>query len=158
LRISCSFVIAATVAIAALAAACQREPLPEGPPQAVRLEAAPAEGDVATLVKARAQAVSQAGGHLLVYVGATWCGPCREFHEAAARGELDRRFPGLVLLEFDADRDHDRLIAAGYGSRLVPLFARPGDDGRSSGQYTEGVRKGAVAVDDLEPRLRDLLR
>jgi hypothetical protein len=123
----------------------------------VRVEPAPAEGEVAPLVRARRDAVTHAGGKLLVYVGATWCAPCRAFHEAATRGDLDPLLPGLVLLEFDLDRDRDRLLAAGYGSRLVPLFARPDDEGRSSGVYTEGVRTGSDAVQDLLPRLRDLL-
>jgi hypothetical protein len=122
----------------------------------VRLEAA-APGDVAPLVRARAEAVARGGGHLLVYVGATWCEPCREFHEAALQGRLDPVFPGLVLYEFDADADHERLAAAGYSSRLVPLFVRPGPDGQSSGESTEGVLRGHNAVDDLTPRLRNLL-
>ncbi len=147
----------AALALAAVAAlACTARPVPA--PARVRLEPAPAEGDVAPLVRVRAEAVTRAGGHLLVYVGATWCEPCREFHAAAERGELDSLFPGLVLLEFDADRDSERLVAAGYGSRLVPLFARPAADGSGSGQHTEGVLKGHSVVEYLTPRLRELLR
>jgi hypothetical protein len=135
---------------------CSRTELPKAPPK-LTLVPAPA-GDVPTVVSVQAKAVAAQGGQLLVYVGATWCEPCQEFHKAAAAGTLDRVFPGLVLLEFDADEDADRLAAAGYRSRLVPLFVRPAADGTSSGQQTEGVRKGSDAVADLTPRLRGLLR
>jgi hypothetical protein len=152
---------ALTLAFLTILAACssdRRMPATAASTAPVRVEAAPADGEVAPLVRARREAVVQAGGKLLVYVGATWCEPCRAFHAAATRGDLDKTFPGLVLLEFDLDRDRDRLLAAGYTSRLVPLFARPDDEGRSSGVSTEGVRTGSDAVADLLPRLAELLR
>jgi thiol-disulfide isomerase/thioredoxin len=127
---------------------------PTGP---VVLEAAPADGEVAALVKARAAVARAAGRVLLVYVGASWCEPCHVFRDAAARGELDASFPGLTLLEFDADRDNDRLERAGYGSKLVPLFVRPDADGRGGTRRTSGVRRGSDAVADLAPRLHSLL-
>lgn len=97
------------------------------------------------------------GRDLLVYVGAPWCEPCRYFHEAAAAGKLDEAFPGLVLLELNADHDADRLAAAGYRSRLIPLFALPGPDGSASGKQMEGSIKGDGAVAEITPRLRALL-
>jgi hypothetical protein len=92
-----------------------------------------------------------------VYVGAGWCEPCRRFHAAAAEHKLDADFPTLRLLEFDADRDGGRLQAAGYVSRLIPLFVRPAADGRSSGRQIEGSVKGDRAVGEIVPRLRALL-
>ena len=97
------------------------------------------------------------GRPLLVYVGAPWCEPCRRFHEAAAGGKLDAAFPGLVLLELDADRDGERLKRAGYSSRLIPLFAVPGPDGGASGRQIEGSIKGDGAVAEISPRLAALL-
>jgi hypothetical protein len=96
-------------------------------------------------------------GELVVYVGASWCEPCRRFHEAALGGELDQSFPGLTLLEFDLDRDRERLAAAGYVSKYIPLFAVPEADGSASGKQIEGAIKGEGAVEFIEPRLRALL-
>ena len=90
-------------------------------------------------------------------VGASWCEPCRRFHEAVTRGELDATFPTLRLLEFDLDRDQARLQAAGYGSRMIPLFEVPGPDGRASGRRIEGSIKGPGAVAEIVPRLRRIL-
>ncbi|HEY1817462.1 MAG TPA: hypothetical protein VGG74_34215 [Kofleriaceae bacterium] len=97
------------------------------------------------------------GKQLVVYVGATWCEPCQQFHAAAAAGKLDQAFPKLRLLVFDNDRDGDALQAAGYRSRLIPLFALPNADGTSSGKQIEGSIKGADAVKQISPRLEALL-
>jgi thiol-disulfide isomerase/thioredoxin len=113
--------------------------------------------DVASTVKT---AVAQAHAHgrtLLVYVGAKWCEPCQRFHHAVEQGELDAAFPHLSILGFDADHDVEALGAAGYTSRLIPLFALPRDDGRASGKQIEGSVKGESAVSDITPRLRDLV-
>lgn len=125
-------------------------------PRGVELVAAPASGDVAATVTRELARARHDGKRLLIYVGATWCEPCRRFHEAAAAHRLDADFPTLRLLEFDTDRDGERLAAAGYASRLIPLFARPGDDGRASGRQIEGSVKGDGAVGEIVPRLRAL--
>jgi hypothetical protein len=63
----------------------------------------------------------------------------------------------LRLLEFDSDRDGPQLELADYTSRLVPLFARPKADGKATGKQIEGVRKGSDYVEQLTPRVRELL-
>ncbi|MBX3200984.1 MAG: thioredoxin family protein [Labilithrix sp.] len=114
-------------------------------------------GDVAPLVRAERAKATADGRDLIVYVGAKWCEPCQHFHRAAQRGELDTEFPELTILEFDLDEDRDRINAAGYSSKLIPLFVRPGDDGRGSERRFEGGVKGERAVSNITPRLRKLL-
>ncbi|HEY5946595.1 MAG TPA: thioredoxin family protein [Kofleriaceae bacterium] len=129
----------------------------EAGPSKLQLIDAPPAGDVDVIIRGElAQAVA-AQDALLVYVGATWCEPCRAFHDAAAAGQLDDKLPALRLLVFDADRDSDALEAAGYRSNLIPLFAIPRIDGRSSGKQTEGAFKDRDAVSQLVPRLNTLL-
>jgi hypothetical protein len=125
------------------------------PPNVAYLKAPP-DGEVAPLVMSTRASLG-ADARLLVYVGASWCEPCRRFHRAVEEGKLDSTFPGLRLLEFDLDRDHERLTRAGYVSRLIPLFARPGADGRASGLKMEGSIKGDGAVDEIVPRLTAIL-
>ena len=124
----------------------------------VEVVAAPAEGSAATYIAREVERGAREGVPVLVYVGATWCEPCRDFHAAAAAGSLDAELGPLRLLEFDLDRDADRLAAAGYRSALVPLFARPNADGSASGAQTDGVRQGGDYVAQLTPRIRALLR
>jgi thiol-disulfide isomerase/thioredoxin len=94
---------------------------------------------------------------LMVYVGASWCEPCQRFHRAAQSGALDGALPRLALLEFDADRDRERLAQAGYRYAYIPLFALASPDGTASPHRVEGAIKGEGAVDFIVPRLRELL-
>ena len=145
--------------------ACHADPTPlpaatPAPPTQTRsnkprLVAAPAGGSVAEVVSAE---LATAGGDtLVVYVGAGWCEPCVAFHDALTAGQLDAEFPGVRFLEFDLDRDKPRLVADGYSSRYVPLFAVPGPDGRASGKQIEGGVKGPGAAANLVARLKPLL-
>jgi hypothetical protein len=115
-------------------------------------------GDVAATVRVESAAAQMVGRDLLVYVSASWCEPCQRFHQAVRAGQMDGRFPHLRLLEFDADRDDADLRRAGYKSRFLPLFARPGDDGRASGRSVEGTPKGGVTLDEMARHLAPLFR
>jgi thiol-disulfide isomerase/thioredoxin len=113
---------------------------------------------IAPFVAGEVARTGGADGKVLVYVGAPWCEPCQRFHEAVKAGDLDALLPGVRLVEFDLDVERDALVAAGYASRLIPLFAVPRPDGSSSERRIEGSVKGEAAVQaDLAPRLRQLL-
>ena len=147
------------LAAASLVAACSKEePAPPAAKAATPVEIVKTTGaDVAETVRrevARARADKR---EILVYVGATWCEPCQYFHNAAAAGELDGAFPGLRLVELDLDRDREALARAGYGSKMIPLFALPREDGSGSGAQIEGSIKGPGAVAEITPRLKALL-
>ncbi len=114
-------------------------------------------GEVSQVVRAEREKAAADGRDLIVYVGAKWCEPCQRFHHAAQRGELDVEFPNLTILEFDLDEDRDRVVAAGYSSKMIPLFVTPGPDGRASSLRFEGGVKGERAVSNITPRLRKLL-
>jgi thiol-disulfide isomerase/thioredoxin len=126
-------------------------------PGKLELVDAPVATELPPLVARELADARAHGRRLLVYVGASWCEPCRHFHEAAAAGKLDAAFPRVRLLVFDADRDHDALARAGYDSAMIPLFAVPADDGRATGRHIEGSIKGDGAVAEITPRLRALL-
>jgi thiol-disulfide isomerase/thioredoxin len=115
------------------------------------------DGDVPGALVREMERAKKDGRTLLVYAGATWCEPCQRFHRAADAGEIQGGLPPLRMLEFDLDRDGDRLAAAGYGSKMIPLFAVPGPDGRGTAARIEGSIKGAGAVGNIVPRLSALL-
>jgi thiol-disulfide isomerase/thioredoxin len=132
-------------------------PLVMAPKDQLRTISAPDGEDVAAIVRDAMKREAQEGRRILVYIGATWCEPCQRFHAAANKGLLDASFPNLTLLEFDADKDGERLLNAGYGSRLIPYFGVPGPDGRATGKHLEGSVKGDGAVNEIAPRLKKLL-
>lgn len=144
-----------------LAAACKSDPSAPAPgpaPAVAKLSFVPAPaGDVAPLIKAELSRAQAENKRLVVYVGATWCEPCRRFHDAAVAGTLDAKLPSIRFVEFDLDRDEDRLKAAGYSSQYIPLFAAPAADGRASGKQIAGSVKGPGAPDEITPRLLQLL-
>jgi hypothetical protein len=148
----------ASSAPAASSSASASAPLVLAPRDGVHWTQAPAGvTDAAPAIREALTRASADGRALLVYVGATWCEPCQRFHHAVDQGELDSAFPRLSILAFDADRDHEALAAAGYFSRLIPLFAVPKSDGSSSGKQIEGSVKGEAAVGEITPRLRALI-
>ena len=116
------------------------------------------EGPVAPLVAKERAAAAQRGHQVLVYIGATWCEPCRRFHEAVRSGALDQRFGGLRLVEFDLDRDGLHLREAGYAPKMIPMLALPAKDGFATGKQVEGSVKGDGAVASLSARLDSLLQ
>jgi hypothetical protein len=98
------------------------------------------------------------GSRVLVYVGATWCEPCKRFHKALESGELDEPLAGTHFLEFDADRDGSELKAAGYAFDYIPLFSVPDSSGHATSLSIEGSIKAEAAVKEkLVPRLLALL-
>lgn len=141
------------VSLVLLMTACSQK---EAPAPRIELVEAPATGAITTYVAQEVARGTQDHVPVLVYVGATWCEPCREFHDAAAAGSLDAELAPVRFLVFDLDRDGERLAAAGYRSELVPLFARPGTDGRASGSQTDGVKQGGAYIEQLVPRIRAL--
>lgn len=101
--------------------------------------------------------LSAGDARVVVYVGASWCEPCQRFHHALEAGELDDVLLGVRFIEYDSDTAKPALEAAGYRSRLIPLFALPAEDGRASGRQQEGSIKGEGAVANIVPRLRALM-
>lgn len=94
---------------------------------------------------------------LVVYAGAKWCEPCRRFHEAADRGELNAQFGDVDFLAFDVDIDNERLAYGNYDTAMIPMLALPGPDGKASTKIMSGSVKGDGAVQEMTPRLKALL-
>ena len=118
---------------------------------------APATADVAAYLAPLVVRASGDRKQLVVYVGASWCEPCRHFHDAVVAHQLDDRFGDLRIVGFDADRDDPALEAAGYRSSMLPLFALPNIDGRANGKQFAGSVKGDGAVAQIVPSLRELV-
>lgn len=140
-----------------LTSACKVTPAPPSiDPKATVRFVASEQGEVAPQLARRMAEVKDR--RLLVYVSATWCEPCRRFHEAVDRGELTGKLGPLDLVTFDAEPDAERLFMSGYEAQKIPAFTVPAADGRATTQHIEGGLSGEGAVADLVPRLLEVLK
>ena len=114
--------------------------------------AASQDTDALTAIRTERLKAKADGRVLVVYVAATWCEPCKKFKEELASGRLDDRLAKITLLAFDADKDLDRLGAAGYTFKFVPFVALPGADGRPA-DTQEATGKGSSAWKELLGKL-----
>jgi thiol-disulfide isomerase/thioredoxin len=117
-----------------------------------KLMSASQDTDALTAIRTERLKAKADGRVLVVYVSATWCEPCKRFKEELSSGRLDERLSKVTLLAFDADKDLDRLGAAGYTFKFVPFVALPGADGRPSDSQ-EATGKGSSAWRELLGKL-----
>ena len=116
--------------------------------------------NVSNVAKAVLKETKQAekdGKQLVVYVGAIWCKPCKDFDTATKQANFGSELDHIRLMKFDWDRHQTPLHRANYGSQYLPLFVVPGPDGKGSDKRFFGSRfKGQVGVEDLKKRLVEL--
>ena len=114
--------------------------------------------DVSRVITEQGKEIDKVGQTPIVYVGATWCEPCLRFKQAVKTRRLDDQLTGLHFLEFDLDRHRGGLESARYQSRMIPLFCIPNlQTGESTGRCMQGSVKGPGAIENIVPRLKELL-
>ena len=118
----------------------------------VRVVMAAADSDALSLVRTERLRAKADGRVLVVYAGAGWCEPCKRFKNAIQTGSLDDKLAKTTLLVFDADRDTERLAAAGYKFQYIPYVAVPGADGHPS-DSAEARAKGSESWRELIGKL-----
>jgi len=121
-------------------------------PTAPKVTNASQDTDALTAIRTERLKAKAEGRVLVVYVSATWCEPCKHFKDELASGRLDKKLAKVTLLAFDADRDLDRLGAAGYTFKFVPFVALPGSDGRPTDRQ-EATGHGGNAWRELLGKL-----
>jgi hypothetical protein len=110
--------------------------------------------NVAKTVKRELEQAAEDKKKLIVYVGATWCLPCKEFYRASLEPDFGPELSGVRLIKFDLDKHQTLLTRAGYGSELIPLFVVPDAEGRGTGRRFYGTKyKGQEGTNDLQKRL-----
>jgi thiol-disulfide isomerase/thioredoxin len=118
----------------------------------VKVVEATQDSDALSLIRTRRLEAKAESRVLVVYVGATWCEPCKKFKAEVQSGRLDDRLGKVTLLAFDADKDGDRLGASGYTYKFVPFVALPAADGRPA-DTQEATGKGGQAWRELLGKL-----
>jgi thiol-disulfide isomerase/thioredoxin len=114
----------------------------------VRVVVAAQDADTLSVVRTERLRAKAEGRVLVVYAGAGWCEPCKRFKNAVQSGSLDDKLARTTLLVFDADRDTERLAAAGYKFQFIPYVATPGPDGHPI-ESAEARAKGSESWREL---------
>lgn len=117
---------------------------PDAPSSTVRWVMAPADAELLSLVRTERLRAKAEDRVLVVYVGASWCPPCKRFKEEIASHRLDASLARVTFLAFDADADAERLASAGYRFDFVPFVALPGPDGHPSASVAAKGRGGGA--------------
>jgi thiol-disulfide isomerase/thioredoxin len=128
------------------------EPKADASAEGVKVVVAAQDSDALSLVRTERLKAKAEGRVLIVYAGAGWCEPCKRFKNAIQTGSLDQKLAKTTLLVFDADRDTDRLGAAGYKFQFIPFVALPGADGHPT-DTAEARSKGSEAWRELIVKL-----
>lgn len=156
----CSLAIFAALSLCG--AACSKETGKPTPPAEIvakgpELRAASIAGqEVSAHIKQQLTLAAREGRRLVVYVGASWCEPCHDWHNAVRNGTTGA-LPAVRFLEFDLDKDGEALARAGYRTNMVPYFALPNEDGTAAGAHFAGVRKGGSYVSQIREQLSAML-
>ena len=119
-----------------------------GGERGMRVVVAAQDADALSVVRTERLRAKAEGRVLVVYAGAGWCEPCKRFKNAVQSGSLDDRLARTTLLVFDADRDTERLAAAGYKFQFIPYVAMPGPDGHPT-DSAEARAKGSESWREL---------
>jgi thiol-disulfide isomerase/thioredoxin len=122
---------------------------PAGTSAKLRIVEPPEEGDVLTIVRAQRVKAVEEKRIFVVYIGAPWCPPCVRFHDAIKSHELDEKLANYTIMQFDLDRDGQRLLAAGYGSKFIPYFVLPGPDGKKTQAFEVKILKKEEALREV---------
>jgi len=120
--------------------------------EGIRVVVATQDSDALSTVRTERLKAKAEGRTLVVYAGAGWCEPCKRFKNAIQTGSLDTKLSKTTLLIFDADRDTDRLGAAGYKFQFIPYVALPGTDGHPT-DTAEARSKGSESWRELIVKL-----
>jgi thiol-disulfide isomerase/thioredoxin len=119
---------------------------------AIRMFEATEQGDLFATIRASRLRAVEGKRVLVVYVGASWCPPCKRFHEAIRNHSLDEKLAGFDFLYLDMDVVKDKIVETGYASKYIPFFALPTGDGKRGDSF-EIKRTDAKAQDELLEKL-----
>lgn len=82
----------------------------------------------------------------VLYVGATWCQPCKLLLEHRDDPRVAHALRGTYTVEIDFDDwTVAEMSAAGYGVQAVPMFFAIGADGKAAGPRLDGAAWGSDA-------------
>lgn len=116
---------------------------------------APSGGPLAAQVKAKIAESATSGAKPIVYVGATWCGPCVSIKKTKTDPLMVDAFRGAFVIELDLDEWKEAdLKPLGYETRALPVFFAVDREGKALGPKIDGGAWGDNVPANMAPPLK----
>lgn len=110
----------------------------------------PQKSDDATLVRAAAR---DATGVPVVYIGAVWCGPCKQYKASLSDPRMMEAHTGAHIIELDADRHSKALGELGIRPMGVPHWEMVDKTGTPVDRTIDGSHWKANTPEEMAPAL-----
>lgn len=111
-------------------------------------------GSLASSVKAEVAKAQAAGKKPIVYIGATWCPPCKAIKKYKTDPQMAAAFAGTYIIELDVDDwAAADLTGLGYKAGSIPVFIAVGPDGKATGPNINGGAWGDNIPANMAPPL-----
>jgi len=110
----------------------------------------PPKSDDAALVRAAAK---DATGVPVVYIGAVWCGPCKQYKATLSDPRMIDAHTGAHIIELDADRHSKALGELGVRPMGVPHWEMVDKTGTPVGRTIDGSHWEANTPENMAPAL-----
>lgn len=99
------------------------------------------------------QAVAEASGVPVVYIGATWCGPCKQYKAALSDERMVKAHAGAHIVELDADKHAKALQELGIQPAGVPHWEMVDPKGVPIGRAIDGSHWDGNTPEAMAPAL-----
>jgi len=99
------------------------------------------------------KAVADATGVPVVYIGAVWCGPCKQYKAALTDPRMIEAHTGAHIIELDADKHTKSLGELGIRPMGVPHWEMVDKTGTPVGRTIDGSHWEANTPENMAPAL-----
>ncbi|MCA9623665.1 MAG: thioredoxin family protein [Myxococcales bacterium] len=146
-----------------LLTACNERASGSGPEGAATSEAkaaeswvvVPAGGSLGSKIEEQVGAAKAVKLKPVVYVGATWCGPCVAIKKTKGDSRMKEAFSGVFVIEVDMDQwKKEDFAALGMNPTAIPVFYAVDDAGKATGKQIDGGAWGDNIPENMAPPLK----
>ena len=111
-------------------------------------------GSLAASVKTEVAKAQAAGKKPVVYIGASWCPPCKAIKKYKSDPQMVTAFAGTHVIELDVDDwSAPDLDALDYKAKSVPVFIAVDKDAKAKGPTIDGGAWGDNIPANMAPPL-----
>lgn len=136
------------------------QPAPSPTPASpfVMVEIFPAQGDLATLLRAEVEKAHVLGLKPFAEFDAEWCPACQAIAESLREKNplMIDAFSGTYIIRLDVDQwEDDQWELAGFSLEFIPIFFRLDEEGWPTGESIDGGAWGENIPENMAPPLKE---